>query len=911
MSGSRAFAALLVLVAVAATGGTAVAKGPDHKAQHSLRAPLTGENFYFVMADRFKNGRTDNDLGGLPAAKDQSGFDPKDKAYYHGGDLAGVIEKIDYIRGLGTTAIWLTPSFKNKAVQDNNGFPSAGYHGYWITDFTQIDPHLGTNDELRELVTEAHARGMKVFFDIITNHTADVISYQEGAAPAYVSKDREPYKDASGREFDDRDYAGTSSFPPLSASVSFPYHPFNPVGEETVKVPSWLNDVRRYHNRGNTTFTGENSLYGDFFGLDDLFTEQPQVVEGMTEIYEKWIGDFSIDGFRIDTMKHVNDEFWQQFLPDVLDYAHRQGKREFFMFGEVFDTSRPFTSHFTTTDRSQAVLDFPFQAAAQSFAANSGSTDALRDFFAGDDWYTDADSNAYQLPTFLGNHDMGRIGSFIQQANGGAADSELLARDRLAHQLMYLSRGNPVIYYGDEQGFTGDNGGDQNARQDMFPSQVGSYNDDDLIGTTETTAEDNFDPGHPLYTSVAALAKLAKDHPALRDGAQQHRLSSGGAGVYAFSRIDRSEQREYVVALNNSESPQSASVPTYSAGMSFSRIYGDGGAATATTSSAKRLSVTVPALSAVVYRASGRLARSRSAPSIALESLAPAADRLEVGADVGGDGFNEVTFLAKAGRGGFKPIGTDDNRPYRVFHDVSGFEPGTKVQYKAVVLDNAGNARTTGARSTRVAEPSIALEKPDEGDKVRSGAEVRAVVTPDDADNVVTFQRRIGTGDWETIGTDSSSPVYTVFDDDLAKPTGTAISYRAIVDYGAGTVTSAPRNVTVAPPPRTTALVHYQRAGGDYANWGLHLWGDAIADGVATAWESPRMPTRTEPNGTVTFEIPLKDDTMAVNFIVHQPSGDAVPQTRDPGGDRSFKPIDHPEIWLKGGDATVYTTPQF
>ena len=141
------------------------------------------------------------------------------------------------------------------------------------------------------------------------------------------------------------------------------------------------------------------------------------------------------------------------------------------MFGEVFDTSRPYTSHFTTSDRVQAVLDFPFQAAAQAFAAGSGSTDALRDLFLGDDWYTDADSNAYQLPTFLGNHDMGRIGNFIRGANSGAGDAEVLARDRLAHELMYLSRGNPVIYYGDEQGFVGD-GGDQLARQDMFPSQV-------------------------------------------------------------------------------------------------------------------------------------------------------------------------------------------------------------------------------------------------------------------------------------------------------------------------------------------------------------------------------------------------------------------------------------------------------
>ena len=101
-------------------------------------------------------------------------------------------------QGLGTTAIWLTPSFKNKAVQDNDGFPSAGYHGYWITDFTQIDPHLGTNQDLRNLVDAAHARGIKVYFDIITNHTADVIQYQEGAAPQYISKDRYPYRDAGG-----------------------------------------------------------------------------------------------------------------------------------------------------------------------------------------------------------------------------------------------------------------------------------------------------------------------------------------------------------------------------------------------------------------------------------------------------------------------------------------------------------------------------------------------------------------------------------------------------------------------------------------------------------------------------------------------------------------------------------------
>ena len=191
---------------------------PDRDAHSSLRSAVTDQNFYFVMADRFQNGVAANDHGGLPPGKSegQSGFDPTGKGWYHGGDLKGLQSKLDYIQGLGTTAIWLTPSFKNKAVQDNNGFPSAGYHGYWITDFTQIDPHLGTNDDLRALVRDAHRRGIKVYFDIISNHTADVIRYQEGAAPVYVSKDQYPYRTADGTVFDDRDFAGGRFFPPLA-----------------------------------------------------------------------------------------------------------------------------------------------------------------------------------------------------------------------------------------------------------------------------------------------------------------------------------------------------------------------------------------------------------------------------------------------------------------------------------------------------------------------------------------------------------------------------------------------------------------------------------------------------------------------------------------------------------------------
>jgi len=391
MSSARRILLLAAFAILALTPPSALGHGrsshPDPAARHSLRQPVTDQNFYFVMADRFDNGDTANDNGGLPpgTGEGQSGFDPTGKGWYHGGDLQGLTARLDYIKGMGTTAIWLTPSFKNKAVQPEDR--SGGYHGYWITDFTQIDPHLGTNQDLRALVDGAHARGMKVYFDIITNHTADVIEYTEGARMPYVSKDQSPYRTEAGTPFDDRDFAGGTFFPALTPTgqpscsappasfSSFPYHPCVPDAERDSKVPAWLNDVSLYHNRGDTTFTGENSQYGDFFGLDDLFTENPRVVDGMIDIYQTWIRDFRIDGFRMDTMKHVDDAFWQRFAPVIEDYARSQGIPDFYMFGEVAeDFSRPITSHYTTHDDVQGVLDFPFQTAATRFAAGSAPT---------------------------------------------------------------------------------------------------------------------------------------------------------------------------------------------------------------------------------------------------------------------------------------------------------------------------------------------------------------------------------------------------------------------------------------------------------------------------------------------------------------------------------------------------------
>jgi glycosidase len=909
---------------------------------------VTDQNFYFVMADRFQNGSTANDNGGLPEGTEegQSGFDPAHKGWYHGGDLAGLRSKLDYIQGLGTTAIWLTPSFKNKAVQDNDGFPSAGYHGYWITDFTQIDPHLGTNDELRQLVDAAHARGIKVYFDIISNHTADVIRYNDVRGRPYVSKDQYPYRDASGQEFDDRDFAGGTTFPTLApagqppcpvASTplrSFPYNPCVPADEKDVKVPGWLNDVSLYHNRGNTTFTGENSQYGDFFGLDDLFTENPKVVDGMIDIYKTWIHDFRIDGFRMDTMKHVDDAFWQRFSPAIETYARSQGIDDFYMFGEVAeDFSHELVSHYPVHDDVQGVLDFLFQMSARDFASKSLATDKLRQFFEDDDWYTDGDSNVYNLPTFLGNHDRGRIGMFVRDDNSTATEPELLARDRLAHELMYFSRGNPVIYYGDEQGFTGA-GGDQDARQDMFPSQSKQYNNlsdpadqptnkygfddgagkNDNIGSNETPMDDNFDPGHPLYRDIQRLATLTQEHRTLRDGAQQHRFSSASAGVYAFSRISRSRKHEYVVALNNAEAPASASIPTFVPDSKWEKVYGDG-PQRLRTGGDKALDVTLAPLSTVVYRAKKHIPRSKAAPEVTV-AAADGRDRLKVEASVKGDSFYEVTFLAKVGDGAWQDIGTDDNAPYRVFHDVSDVKPGTSVQYRAVVLDNANHTRTSAVDSAAVLPPTIVLEAPTEGQRVRGKVEVRAIATPDHADYTVTFWRSVNGGAPEQRFTDTSSPVYTTFDDTAGLPDGAKVTYWAVLDYGDGEVTSNTRTVTVVQAQVTTVRIHYNRPAGGYDLWGLHLFNPdganpAMAD-PSPAWENAIPFEGTDAFGVYhTINIVPGGDTNRLGFIVHQrgttpPGGN--PNIKDPDNspDRFLRPLATPDVWLRQGDVRIY-----
>ncbi|MFF8605022.1 pullulanase-type alpha-1,6-glucosidase [Streptomyces sp. NPDC015346] len=890
-------------------------------AAQPARHDLTREQFYFVLPDRFANGDTRNDRGGLTGTRLETGFDPTDKGFYQGGDLKGLTKKLDYIKGLGTTALWMAPIFKNQPVQGAGKDASAGYHGYWITDFTQVDPHFGTNADLEKLIDQAHAKGMKVFFDVITNHTADVVDYEEKSY-GYLSKGAFPYLTKDGVPFDDADYAdGSQRFPRVDKD-SFPRTPVVAPDKRNLKVPSWLNDPTMYHNRGDSTFAGESSTNGDFVGLDDLWTERPEVVEGMEKIYQRWVRDFDIDGFRIDTVKHVNTEFWTQWATALDEYAARRGRDDFFMFGEVYSADPAITAPYVTEGRLDATLDFPFQDAARSFASQNGSADKLAHLFAQDYRYTTDKANAYESVPFLGNHDMGRFGAFLKQDNPKADDAELLRRYRLANELMFLSRGNPVVYYGDEQGFTGP-GGDKDARQTLFGSQTADYLDDDQLGTDRTHADDAYDTAHPLYRQIAALAELTRKNPALRDGVQEQRYAEGS--VYAFSRTDaRTKTRpvEYVVAVNSSTEPKTVEIPTGSAAHTeFTAIHG--GAARVSSGADTKIKVTVPALGSLVLKAAEPLAPPATAPTITLKApAAGATGTVEISAGVDGGALNRVVFAAQTGSGKWQVLGTADHAPYKVTQKVTA-PAGTALRYKAVVVDSTGRTASATAATTSgapaVEQPPTATQRDyaivhykradgnyDDWGLYTWGDIADGESTTWPAGKPFTGRDAYGAFAYVKLKPGASSVGFIAVNKDGVKDTD---ADRAIdlsktgevwIEQGSPTVLNAAPAGAYPPQDTTKAVLHYKRADGNYAGWGLHTWTGAANP---TDWSKPLEPVRTDAYGAV-YEVPLAPGATSLSYILHK--GDEKDLPTDQSLD--LKANGH-EVWMLGGQEK-YLLPQ-
>ena len=470
-----------------------------------------------------------------------------------------------------------------------------------------------------------------------------------------------------------------------------------PAEERTAKQPAWLNDVTKYHNRGDIDFSSCSETcfeQGDFFGLDDLFTEQPAVMNGLAQVYGDWIRRYRIDGFRVDTARHVNQAFFRLWVPRILAAARAAGVPDFELFGEVSLTDDGELSRFVRDRGLPNVLDFPFQAAAAGFAAGSTGAQALGFRLNADDYYRPSPSVAPTPPTFLGNHDMGRAAMIIGQRSG-ASGNDLLRRVLLAYDLLYLLRGAPVVYYGDEFGIIG-RGGDQQARQDLFPTQVEEWKTQERVGAPPIGNGSSFDVvDHPIQRRLRELGALRDAHPALSTGATIVRRAQ--AGLLVVSRVDATARREYVAAFNSGGSAASVTVPSSTASSGWTPLFGT---STAVRSGDDRsLSIDVPALGAVLLRADSDLpVGSLPRPTLRTAGDDTAAPLRRLTATVPGSIPVSVAFAVKGKKGGWQRLGVDDSPPYRAFLDPRRFARKSRVGLVAIVRGLDG--RTAVSRVT-------------------------------------------------------------------------------------------------------------------------------------------------------------------------------------------------------------------
>jgi len=699
-----AILAVVSAVTLAAAGAAAVSTPgqvapPSGAALEALAKPVSYSPFasqrvYFVMPDRYANGDPANDRGGLSGSRLVTGYDPTSTGWFHGGDLRGLTGTCTDTRSglarlvdLGFTGVWVTPAVVQQAVQGD----SAAYHGYWGRDLTNVEPRLGANDDFAAFANCAHRLGLKVYLDVVVNHTADVVLLAGGTS--FRGPDEMPFRDCHGKPFAAADYAGGKTFPCLSPRYQ-PRQPFLPPGNRAAKRPAWLNQVVRYHNRGDIDFSSCSSLcfeQGDFFGLDDLFTEQPFVVDGLAKVYGDWIARYRLDGFRVDTAKHVDRAFFRAWAPKIRAAARAAGIGDFEIFGEVTLSDAAELATFARARSIPNVLDFPLQDALMRYAGGSAGARGISTRLGDDDYFRRPDGAAPTPPTFLGNHDMGRAALKIKEQGGGEG-TELLARDLLGHSLLYLLRGTPVVYYGDEVGMIG-RGGDKAARQDMFPTQVGEWRTEARVGSPPIGAGSSFDlVSHPVSEHLRALGALRDDHPALSTGGSFVRHAQDG--VLAVSRIDRVARREYLAVFNASEEAASVTVQTATPSASWAQLLGP--ASSVATAANGRATVRVPALSALLFRAASDLPR-RGAPRLTLRAGADLyTNMLRLTATAATLDPLDVTFaVRRAGATSWRRLAADDGSPYRAFVDPRGFRRGERIALVAVARASDGSVSTS------------------------------------------------------------------------------------------------------------------------------------------------------------------------------------------------------------------------
>ncbi|HHT9120772.1 MAG TPA: alpha-amylase family glycosyl hydrolase [Candidatus Hypogeohydataceae bacterium YC41] len=488
---------------------------------------------YFLLVDRFNNG--DKEIPPFNPETTPIGRDDSEGEKWQGGTLKGVTDKLDYIKELGCTAIWLSPVFKNRKELDT-------YHGYGIQNFLDIDPRFGTLKDLQDLVKKAHKKGMYVILDIVINHTGDNWAYPGGYPYYYSEGMRFPF--GSWRQVDPAE------------GIQWPDDAAWPVEFQN---PEWY---RREGEIRNWDAFPE-AMDGDFCSLKEIYTSNREVLKGLIDVYKYWIAVADIDGYRLDAVKHIEDSSAAILCSAIREYAQKIGKNNFFLFGEIIGDDRFIDEYIgrnaripDTNERFpslDAALDFPLwgilEGAIKGFT-NPAELRARYDRFK--ELYSDHGQASQYFVTFVDNHD--QIG---RSPRGRFLHNDLFYEQAvIAIGYLLTSMGVPCIYYGTEQGFDGGGDHDKYIRECMFGGKWGAFN---------TTGHHFFNSGNILYKGISRIAEIRQKETALRYGRQYFREISGngmdfgypidGRCTLAYSRI--LDDTEILVAINLDSNPRS------------------------------------------------------------------------------------------------------------------------------------------------------------------------------------------------------------------------------------------------------------------------------------------------------------------------------------------------------------------
>lgn len=503
----------------------------SHRPFHPSPPAWEDQVLYFLMLDRFSDGSENNyrDNNGLPVAGGTTpAFRPEDAGNavqnehdarrwrdaggrWVGGNLKGLTGKIGYLKRLGVTALWVSPVFKQVAFQDT-------YHGYGIQNFLDVDPHFGTREELKSLVETAHGYGIYVILDIILNHAGNVFSYDA---------DRFWTGTAMDARWDGRPYT-VEGFNDPQGHPSLPFGPVAATAWPDGAIwPTEFQDPSCYTCKGrirNWDYFPEY-LEGDFCDLKDIHlghgdierhTSSPALM-ALCRAYKFWMAYLDLDGFRVDTVKHMDPGAARFFTSVIHEFAQSLGKENFYLIAEITGGRKNAFETLEAVGMNAALGIDDVQPKLENLVKGRGNPKDYFDLFR-NSLLVQKESHVWfrnKVVTQVDDHD--KVSQGDNKARFCADDTgRKLALNVLALNVTTL--GIPCVYYGTEQGFDGQGGSDRYIREAMFGGEFGAF---------RSRGRHFFDEGHPVYQELAKILDLRRRKIALRRGRQYLREISG------------------------------------------------------------------------------------------------------------------------------------------------------------------------------------------------------------------------------------------------------------------------------------------------------------------------------------------------------------------------------------------------